>query len=166
MDNIRDYLPFVKSQGDFHYRQSERFADDERRHAFHYSTAQKFYGLLDLLKDFKDWSRPPQQTGTGLIVSPGELKDLPEELIQELSVTESDKIDYSIVELVNSHGGVASLDRILVGLYKETNEVPKRHNLNARIYRMMQKRLLYGVPGKKGVYSSRPLSEEEIEELL
>ncbi|MCY3989256.1 MAG: hypothetical protein OXF94_11805 [Gammaproteobacteria bacterium] len=165
MDKIRTFIPFVKSQADFHYRQADRYADDERRRGLHFGTAEKFSDLLSLLKEIKEWAVPIDHAGTGLMVSPGELKDLPDELIKELNVTDSDKMDYSIVELVNEHGGIASLDRILVGLYLKTHEVQKRHNLNARIYRMMQKGLLHSVPGKKGVYSSRQLSEEEIESL-
>ncbi|MGD8327688.1 MAG: hypothetical protein PVF65_12305, partial [Sphingomonadales bacterium] len=94
-----------------------------------------------------------------------EVEGLPEELLTELSLSESDKIDYTILSLVSELGGVATLDRLLVSLYQETKEIFKRATLNARIYRLIQKGLLHSVPGKKGVYSERELSEEEVQRL-
>ena len=83
----------------------------------------------------------------------------------ELSISESDKLDYSLVSLIKSCGGVATLDRILVSVYKLTEEIMKRATLNSRLYRMVQKGLIYSVPGKKGVYSTFPMDEDEASEL-
>jgi len=63
--------------------------------------------------------------------------------------------------MVEEAGGVLSLDRILIGIFKETGEIHKRDNLNQRIYRMTKRGDLYAVPSKKGVYSNYEISEEQ-----
>lgn len=92
-----------------------------------------------------------------------ELEGLPEELVAELSISDSDKTDFNIIGLIREAGDVASLDRIILNLYKQTGEIVKRANLNARLYRMVQKEQIYSVPGKKGVYSTTKL-EERVED--
>jgi hypothetical protein len=68
--------------------------------------------------------------------------------------------------LLDEHGGIASLDQIIFGLYKKTKEIVKRQAMTNRLYRMGQKELIWGVPGKKGVYSNRPISDQEAASLF
>ena len=75
-------------------------------------------------------------------------------------------MDFAILKIVEAAGGIASLDRILVGLYKETGEIMKRTTLTSRMYRMSQKGLIFPVHGKKGAYSSEELTEEQVEQLI
>ena len=75
-------------------------------------------------------------------------------------ISESDKAEFTIVSLIDESGGVASLDQILVALYRKTGEISKRLGLNSRLYRMVQKGLIHSVPGKKGVYSTKPIVED------
>ena len=63
-------------------------------------------------------------------------------------------------------GGVLSLDKLLIGLYKKTGEIHKRQALVSRLYRMSQKGVVFGVANKKGFYATRELSDEEIEKLF
>ncbi len=79
---------------------------------------------------------------------------------------ESDRAEFNLVSAVRSLGGVASLDQIIVHLYTTTKEVQKRMPLSQRLYRMTQKELLHSVPGKKGVYSVAPMTEEEAAKLI
>ena len=165
MDEVNKFIHFVKHQAEFHERQAQRFLSDERRSQLHDETVKTLRELLAFLEDLA--SRPPAigRAGTGLSLSWSELQDLPDELVGELSITESDKLDFSITELIDRQGGVASLDRILVEVYRLTGEILKRQNLNARLYRMAQKGLIYSVAGRKGLYSTRELSEDELREL-
>lgn len=168
--NVEEQTDFVKSQMEFHLRQADRFKTDKRRNELHSGTAAKFKLLYDWIIEANDkiknlpvalneLDRPK-----GSINVPwDEVKDMPLELLEELSISDSDKSDYVVVSIVERVGGVASLDRILVELYKETGEVVKRANLNARIYRMIQKEALYSVPSKKGVYSTMEILESEPE---
>ncbi len=163
MDKIEEYIDFVNSQLAFHSKRAANSSYNSTRQLLHKQTADKFSNLKKFLENCKDntghvaFDKPRQ-----LSLSWEEIDGLPEELLSELSVTDSDKLDYSIVSLVDQSGGVATLDRILVALYKTNGEIIKRSTLNARLYRMAQKDMIYSVPGKKGVYSTKPLTEEEI----
>jgi hypothetical protein len=95
-----------------------------------------------------------------------EIHGLPQELLEELSISESDKIEFNISSLITELGGVASLDRLLVALFRQSNEITKRAALNQRLYRMVQKELIHSVPGKKGVYSIHPISELDAAKLI
>lgn len=101
-----------------------------------------------------------------LALSWEEIEGLPPEVMEELSISDSDRVEFNIAAGVVALGGVASLDRIIVHLWKEFSEVHKRTTLNQRLYRMTQKEMIYSVPGRKGVYSSQPLSEEEAAALI
>jgi hypothetical protein len=158
-------LDFVKSQLDFHRRQAIRFSDTPRRGELHAKTAADFEGLADYINNLeKRASQAPLETTTSqprLALNWDEVKDLPEELLAELSISDGDKTEFVIATIINENGGIASLDRIIVELFKRTNEIVKRQAMTNRLYRMGQKEMVYSVPGKKGVYSTRPMTEEE-----
>jgi hypothetical protein len=101
-----------------------------------------------------------------LALSWEEVEGLPEEVMKELSISESDKTEFNIIAGIEAMGGIASLDRIIVYLWKTHGDLQKRLPLNQRLYRMTQREVIYGVPGKKGVYSSAPMTDEEAEKLL
>ncbi len=163
---IEETLEFVHSQMEFHLRQAKRFESDPRRHALHAETAERFRETLDALKTPSgDVGAPVSGSTPKLTLDWSELQDLPPELMAELSISDSDKLDFSIASLIEDVGGVATLDRVLISIYKLTGEILKRATLNARLWRMVQKEMIFSVPGKKGVYSSRPLTEEEANKL-
>jgi hypothetical protein len=94
-----------------------------------------------------------------LTLAPDDIEGLPDELLKELSISASDRTEFAIQALLEEAGGVLSLDRILVGLYKKLGEVHKRQSLISRLYRMGQRDLVFTVPGKKGVYALARLSD-------
>jgi hypothetical protein len=59
-----------------------------------------------------------------------------------------------------------SLDKLIIGLYKKTAEIHKRSTLTSRLYRMIQKGLIYSVPYRKGIYSTQELSEDDVKGLF
>jgi hypothetical protein len=96
---------------------------------------------------------------------PDELEGLPENLISEL-ISDSDRTEREIFKVIEECGGIASLDRVILSLYKRTGEIHKRAATTSRLYRMSQKGFAFPVPGKKGVYSIKQLSEAEAEKLF
>lgn len=84
-------------------------------------------------------------------ITPNDIQGLPQELINELGLTESDHNEFEIVNLIKQHGGVMSLDHILIALYKKTGVIHKRKILTAKLYRMVNKGLVF--TDKRGVYS-------------
>lgn len=164
MERLRPHIEFVKEQGAFHARQADKYADNPRRKEAHLATAAKFGDLAGVLQEI-ELMDPPQKNVTGerkrLNLTWEEVKDLPEELLAELSVSDADRLEFTIIAIIEDAGGVASLDRIIMEYYKRTGEVLKRPVMNNRLYRMVQKEAIHAVQGKKGVYTLQPLSDEE-----
>lgn len=165
-----NYTEFVNSQISFHEAMAEKFKAIPTRQSKHTETAASFRGLLDHLVMLESGQAAPTgkspRKSVQLALNFDEIEGLPAELIQELSVSDGDRTDFTILKIIESAGGIASLDRILVGLFKETSEIMKRSTLTSKVYRMSQKSLIYSVPNKKGVYSTEELSEDEVEALL
>ena len=81
----------------------------------------------------------------------GNIYDLPPELQQELSITKVDELDDQLVTVINAYGGVATLDQVLVGLYRKFGISQRRRFVQNKLYRMT---MVWSVPGKKGVYTT------------
>ena len=80
-----------------------------------------------------------------------DLKDLPEELLKQLHISDSDRKNLWIVAIVREHQP-CSLDQILVQLYKRHALIENRVKLMARMYRLSQKGQIQTVPSRKGIY--------------
>jgi len=176
MLNLTKHIPFVNQQAEFHANMASRFGTgskypDLKRSEKHAETAKQFQ---ELITDIDEAGKLPEQTSLPsrqpkqiqLMLSFDELEGLPEELLQELSISGGDRTDYTMLKLIDDLGGIASLDRIIYGLYKQTGEINKRSTITSRLYRMTQKGLIFPVPGKKGVYSTQELSENEALDIL
>jgi hypothetical protein len=87
-------------------------------------------------------------------------------LLDELNLSESDRQEMVIAALIQGFGGVASLDKILVFLHKRTGIIMKRNTLVSKLFRMAEKRMIFNVPGKRGIYSSYEMKEDEVESLF
>jgi hypothetical protein len=68
--------------------------------------------------------------------------------------------------MIAQDGGVLSLDKIMVELYRRTREIPKRTTITSRLYRMAQKGMIYNVPGKKGIYSTYEMTEQDAKKMF
>jgi hypothetical protein len=166
MERLSRFLSFVNEQAVFHENMAAKYAREPKRVERHKSTA---ITLRELAAEIE---RLPQETGavgagrpSQFFLSLDEIEGLPEDLIKELSISEGDKTDYAVLRVIEQCGGIASLDRILVNLFREHKEVFKRNTLTSRLYRMTQKGLLFNVPYKKGVYSTKEMTPEEAEKL-
>lgn len=81
----------------------------------------------------------------------GNIHDLPPELLEELSITKGDELEDQLVTVINAYGGEASLDQILVGLYRKFKVQQKRRFLQNKLYRMS---MVWSVEGRKGIYTT------------
>lgn len=81
----------------------------------------------------------------------GNVFDLPSELLEELSIAKADEIEDQLVTVINAYGGEASLDQILVGLYRKFKVSQKRRFLQNKLYRM---EMVWNVDGRKGMYTT------------
>ncbi len=89
--------------------------------------------------------------------SPTELGDLPTELVDQLQITDSDRFEWDVVGLINrTPDKIISITVLLIALYRLTGKVYDRTDLANRIYRLGRKGAVFGVPGKKGWYTTIP----------
>jgi hypothetical protein len=103
---------------------------------------------------------PPNFLNNPLALSSSDYAGLEDDILKELNISESDKIEATIIELINAAGGTLILDKIILGLFHLTGEKHQRIPLTARLYRMGKKDLVFSVPKKKGVYTTIPLEDE------
>lgn len=85
---------------------------------------------------------------------PDDLADLPPELLNELSESIKGETD-PLIKIINARGGTATLDEILIDLYRKYNEVGKRVIVSNKLYRLSKRGLCHALPGKKGVYTTK-----------
>ena len=81
----------------------------------------------------------------------GNIFELPPDLRKELSVAKADELEDHLVTVINACGSTASLDQILVGLFRKFGISQKRRFIQNKLYRMT---MVWSVPGKKGVYTT------------
>lgn len=85
----------------------------------------------------------------------GDLSDLPESLIKQIPSARTDEVEQQIIDLLRMElEGVASVDEVLVGLFRKTGTVHDRKKLSSKLYRMVNSRpqLLVAIERKRGVY--------------
>ena len=84
----------------------------------------------------------------------GDLSDLPEALRAQIVVAKLDDLEAKIIKTMTERfEGVANVDEIIVGLYRDFEYITEdRRQLANKLYRMQKSSLLDAVPKRKGVY--------------
>ena len=164
MSNIQNHIKFVKSQAEYQSLRASHFTsqNDEVRANAYQNRYQQFLELAQFIED----NCVNSHASNSIYVTPQDLVGLPEEVIRELNISESDRHDFFIMSIIEKLGGVASIDKIIIGAYRDSEEILERQKLNARLYRMSSKGLVYSHPNRKGVYSLKEIIEEETKELV
>jgi hypothetical protein len=173
MAKIDTYLEFVKEQVAVQEKLSEKYGDSPYRRELHLKSAKNFADLANFLAELQ--SRGTRDTaylnrGDSPLKRMGltyeDIDGAPEDLLRELSLTEADKQDLLTEYIIAQAGGVLSLDKVMVELWKRLREVPIRNTLTSRLYRMVGKKMIYNVPGKKGYYSTYELTEQDTKKMF
>ena len=172
MGKIENYLAFVKEQVSVQEKLAKKYEEDYRR-AMHIKTANGFAEIARFLEEiqkkgtehlgYMNRGNAPQKR---LFLTFEEIENAPEELLRELNISETDRQELLIEYIIAEHEGVFSLDKIMMELYNRTREVPKRSTVTSRLYRMVGRGMIYNVPGKKGVYSTYELSEQDAKKMF
>ncbi|MDX2373402.1 hypothetical protein NJD71_04580 [Psychrobacter sp. PP-21] len=159
MDSLPKVLDFVNEQATYQVARSGHFEQqgDQVRADAYRNRSKDFLSL----KQFIENNYREKPSSNSIYITPNDLIGLPPELIAELNISESDKQDFLLMEVVEDLGGIASIDKIMIRVYHKTGEILERQKLGAKLYRMISKNLIYSLPSKKGVYSLQPVSEEE-----
>src|SRR5262249_44672173 len=85
-----------------------------------------------------------------------DLADLPDELLRELRLGPRTSLDAQILDVFQSLGGTATLDDILIGLYRRFSTVQKRRFLQNVLWRMVRQGHLGAQRGERGRFSLSP----------
>lgn len=176
MSILAQHLPFVNEHIAVQDKLAKKFAPgtkifNEYRHSLHLSNLARFKALhedLEAVDKMLDEApaRSPVQTPV-LTLKAEDLEGLPAELVGELSDGAiPDKGESVLLLVIDERGGIASLDQILIGIYRKTGEVMKRTTLTSKLYRLTQKGVLFALPTKKGAYSTRKLTSEDVARLF
>jgi len=93
----------------------------------------------------------------------GNLSELPEALRSQIPAARLDQLETDILTVLEkSFEGVASVDEILVGLFRHTGEILDRQKIANKLYRMSNSKLLESVQQKRGVYRI-PITQSKLE---
>jgi hypothetical protein len=164
---LKDAVDFVKSQSSYHKRQAERLTrrsengnpELQRKLANHQRQSRLNDSLLEFISSGAhsiDEAAPIVRSG---IVSasvhflPEDLEDLPQELLDQLNINDSDKLELEIFDALKKAGGTLPVDKILIQLYRDTKQVHPREKLASKLYRMSSKGRLVASTEHRGVYS-------------
>lgn len=105
--------------------------------------------LLNILSENTDISLPIERDLFSL--ADELLADLPSEVRDELSLSESDKFDAQATTLLHLARRPLSLNELIVGFYRKFGVQYKRPSITARLYRMLNNKAI--VSPSKGLYS-------------
>jgi hypothetical protein len=109
-------------------------------------------GVISELENLRRITKP-------IPASYGDLSDLPAELVKELSGIKVDDLEEQLFTIIKS-GEEVDLDAILIELFRRFEVVQTRKFLQNKLWRMVQKGIVYSVPRRKGVYTAtEPVDE-------
>lgn len=160
MKRLSDFVPFLKEQVEYHDRQLIRLRSDPAKKKLHEGIAKTFRELTEAVEQTQSTTAPNVDSSLTAL-TPADLAGLPPELLAELNLSESDSQDLAILNMIGEAGGVMSLDKLIIALYRKTKEVHKRAKLTSRLYRMVQREVLFTVPKKKAVYTTKRPTEAQ-----
>jgi hypothetical protein len=81
-----------------------------------------------------------------------DLSGLPEELLQQLSITNVDILERQILSVLETLGGSGDLDQVLIGLYRKYQVIQKRRILQNKLWRMVRKGNIQKPSAARGVF--------------
>ncbi len=87
---------------------------------------------------------------------PDDLSDLPTELLNELSGRAVKGENDPLVQIIIDRGGTATIDEILIDLYRKHGQIGKRILVQNKLYRLSKHGAIWPTTGRKGVYTITP----------
>lgn len=100
-----------------------------------------------------------EKVGTRL----GNIDDLPEELKKQIPEFALGGLDEQVYNVLKENlEGIASLSEIMIALYQRYKVMDKnRQEVTEAVYRLIRKKVVVGVKGRKAVYKLTSLKVEE-----
>ncbi|TAG25306.1 MAG: hypothetical protein EAZ37_13330 [Burkholderiales bacterium] len=122
----------------------------------------------DLAKNLKALDEPSANATSDLAslltnptdITPSALDGLPDDLIQQLQISESDRFQWMVIDLIDrTPEKMISIEVLLIALFKITEKIYERGDLANRMYRLSRKNAVYPVSGRKGIYTTIPQTD-------
>lgn len=166
MRNLSESLAFVKSQGAYHVKQSDRRDIPPGKAERHQAIAERFGELAAELELMAKDDPSSDGAASAELAIPrqlrlGDISDLPPSLRAELNISQADQSEQQIIDVIRGFDGIAAVDEILVGLWRTHKVEAKRRQLGSKLYRMTRKDLIHSVPKRRGLYSLTPIDGAE-----
>ncbi len=147
---ITDYINLVNKQVDHHAYLIKKLSPEKQE--YQHILKDKFLKLKAFLTDLESILGDLKISSIydlrksiikPIIDSPditmADLEDLTDEEIEKLEIPKADKHEFNIIEYINSIGGTATVRKVMIGLRGITGEMPDKHYLNNKLYRMTKK---------------------------
>lgn len=93
----------------------------------------------------------------------GNIDDLPDELRKQIPEFTVDGIDEQVYRVLKENlDGIGSLSEIMISLYRRFNVSDKtRGEITDAIYRLIRKKMVKGIKGRKAIYALSSLDIED-----
>ena len=157
---IEEEVRFVKSQIEHHAKTAAWHSSKGRfdKEARHKGLHKRFVSLLSKIKEIEKQevsSAPTKVSSNNVGGRLGDLSDVPEHIRKQLVTVQVDELEQQILDVIGSEfGGSASIDEIMVGLWRKYKVGDKdREFLARKIYRMVRSNSVFSVPKRKGIYA-------------
>jgi len=104
------------------------------------------------MKDLKNGNAKVNEADIGKRI--GNIGDLPDSVKNQLEITQMDDMEQKVLRTLNQRfGGVATIDEVIVGLYRDFGfETKARQDVIDKLQKMADTGLLKETEGKKDVY--------------
>jgi hypothetical protein len=168
VDNIVQFIKFLKSAQSFQERKQRQLATPSpAASAKHGDSAQTYSEIIGWFENYLNQSSDEPSTTNPATSSedieslfslnPLDVDALPEEFRSEITISDGDKQDAQVVELLRIANRPLALNELLVGCWRKYEVQHKRNQLTARLYRLARRGDIFVVG--KGTYSIRPESD-------
>jgi hypothetical protein len=166
MKNLAEFVPFVNKQVAVHQGKAKKLVSKEPSISkIHAQLASQFDELRQAIEAAVLQPATPIESqsdvnlddllSSATAITPRAISGLPPALIEQLQVSESDRINWTILEIIErTPEKMIALDILLIALYKVTGQIFDRTELGSRLYRLGRKDEVFSVPGRKGVYTT------------
>ncbi len=82
------------------------------------------------------------------------IENLPAELVAQFKTQQVSDDEEIIISVINTmYEGAATIDEVLLGIYKSKGIIADRKKVSNKLYRLVKAGLLKTVPKKKGAYA-------------
>lgn len=85
-------------------------------------------------------------------LQPSDLMNLPEQVREQLRLSPNDHLDLKIVSALDGLGGSATLEKLLIEMWRTQKTMMDRKPLARRLHGLAERGVIFRTPGRRGLY--------------